>query len=66
MGTSKKTFLQKRYTYGQKAHETMLTMTNYQRNANKNYNKVSEKGSNWSEWPKSKCVQITKAGRVWR
>ena len=47
MGTSKKTILQRRYTYGQKAYETMLNITNYQRNAN-NYNKVSEKVSNWS------------------
>ena len=29
MGTSKKTILQRRYTYGQKAYETMLNITNY-------------------------------------
>ena len=34
------TFLQRRYTDGQQAHEKMLNITNYQRNANQNYNKI--------------------------
>ena len=38
---SKFTFLQKRHTDGQQAHENMVNLTNYQRNANKNYNEVS-------------------------
>ena len=38
---SKQTFLQRRHTDGQKAHEKMLNITNYQRNANQNYNEVS-------------------------
>ena len=38
----KETFLQRRYTHGQEAHEKMLNTANYQRNANQNYNEVSE------------------------
>ena len=37
---SKKTFPQRRHTDGQKADEKMLNITNYQRNANQNYNEV--------------------------
>ena len=37
----KQTFLQRRHTDGQKAHEKMLNITNYYRNANQNYNEVS-------------------------
>ena len=33
---SKQTFLQRRQTEGQQAHENMLNITNYQRNANQN------------------------------
>ena len=36
----KQTFLQRRYTDGQEAHEKMLNITNYERNANQNYNEV--------------------------
>ena len=36
----KQTFLQRRHTDGQEAHEKMLNITNYLRNANQNYNKV--------------------------
>ena len=43
-GRSKQTFLQRRHTDGQKAHEKTLNMAQYQRNANQNYNEV------WSEW----------------
>ena len=35
------TFLQRRHTGGQKAHEKMLNITNYQRNGKQNYNEVS-------------------------
>ena len=38
---SKQTLLQRRQTDGQKAHEKMLDITNYQRNANQHYNEVS-------------------------
>ena len=41
MGISKQTFVQRRHTDGQKAHEKMFNITNYQRNANQNYNEVS-------------------------
>ena len=34
------TFLQRRHTAGQEAHEKMLNITNYQRNANQNYNEI--------------------------
>ena len=38
---SKQTFIKRRHTDGQKALEKMLNVTNYQRNANLSYNKVS-------------------------
>ena len=38
--SSEQTFLQRRHTDGQKAQEKMLNITNYQRNANQNYNEV--------------------------
>ena len=38
---SKQTFLQRRHTDCQQAHEKMLNITNYQRNTNQNYNEVS-------------------------
>ena len=34
------TFLQRRYTDGQQAHEKMLNITDYQRNLNQNYYEV--------------------------
>ena len=36
----KQTFLQRKYTDGQQAHEKMLNITDYQRNANQNYYEV--------------------------
>ena len=36
----KQTFLQRRHTDGQQAHEMMLNIANYQRSANQNYNEV--------------------------
>ena len=38
---SKKIFLQRRHTDGQKAHEKMFNIANYWRHANQNYNEVS-------------------------
>ena len=38
---SKQTFLQRRHTVVQEAHEKMLNITNHQRNANQNYNEIS-------------------------
>ena len=40
-GRPKQTFHQGRHTDGQEAHEKMPNITNYQRNANQNYNEVS-------------------------
>ena len=40
-GRSKQTFLQRGHPDGQEAHEKMLNIINYQRNANQNYNEVS-------------------------
>ena len=37
---SKRTFLQRRHTASQKAHEKMLPIASYQRNTNQNYNEV--------------------------
>ena len=37
----KQTFFQRRYTYGQWAHENMLCITNHQRNASKNHSVTS-------------------------
>ena len=36
----KQTFLKKRHTDGQKTHEKMFNITNYQRNTNQNYNEI--------------------------
>ena len=40
-GRSKQTFLQRRHTDSQLAHKKMSNVTNYQINANQNYNEVS-------------------------
>ena len=37
----KQTFFKRRHTDDQQAHEKMLNITNYQRNANQNYNGLS-------------------------
>ena len=47
-------------TDGQEAHEKMLNITNYQKNANQNY-----KGGVTSEWPSSIYKQQM-LERVWR
>ena len=36
----KKTFLQRRHTDGQKAHENMFSIASYERNANQNYSEI--------------------------
>ena len=51
------TLFQRRHPYGQQAHEKMLNITNYQRNANQNYNEVYITSCQ-SEWPSSKSLQI--------
>ena len=57
---SKQTFLQKRHTDNQWAHEEMLNIANCQRNANQNYNEVSpQRGQNGHRLTN---LQITDAG----
>ena len=56
---SKQTFLQRRQTDGQKPHEKMLNISNYQKNAKQNYNEVPP---HRSEWPSSKGLQTINAG----
>ena len=38
---SKQTFLKRRHRDGQRAHENMFNLDNYQRNGNHNYTEVS-------------------------
>ena len=40
-GRPKQTFLQRRDADGQQIHEKMLSIANYQRNANQNYKEIS-------------------------
>ena len=61
---SKQTFLQRQHTDGQKAHEKMLNITNYQRNENQNYNEVEVIKKRWREYTeelykKTSMTQIT-------
>ena len=58
----KQTFLQRRHTDGQQAHEKMLYIANYWRSANQSYNEVSPQHR--SEWPSSKTLQII--NKCWR
>ena len=55
----KQTFLQRRHADGQQTYEKMLNITNYQRNANQNYNKVSpdthQNGHHQKKSTNSKC-----------
>ena len=61
---SKQTFLQRRHTDGQEAHEKMLNVTNSQRNANQNYNEVStHSGQNGHH---QKVCKQSMLERVWR
>ena len=48
-----------RCTGGQQAHEKMLNIANYQRNANQNYYEITT--SHWSEWPSLTSPQVTNA-----
>ena len=56
----KQTFLQRRNTDGQQAHEKMLNIANYQRNANQNYNEVPPHIG--QKWPSLKTLQTINAG----
>ena len=58
----KETFLQRRYTDGQGAHEKMFNITNFQRNANQNYNEVSPHTSQKDHNEKKKSPQTINAG----
>ena len=51
----KQTFLQRRHTDDQKAHEKMLNITNYQRSANPNYNEVAPHTST-NDYYQKKCI----------
>ena len=50
------TFLQTIHTDGHKAQEKMLSINNYQRNENQNYNEVPTT-THPSDWPSSKNIQ---------
>ena len=61
---SKLTFLPRRHTDGQEKHEKVLNITNYQRNANKNYNELSpHTGQNGHHQKIYKQLMLE---RVWR
>ena len=63
-GRTKQTFLQKRHTDGQKTHEEMFGITNYQKIANQNYIEVSpHPGQNAHH---QKNIQTINAGEVQR
>ena len=48
------------HTHSQEAHEKMLHIANYLRNANQNYNEVIT--SHWLEWSSPKSLQRINAG----
>ena len=60
----KQTFLQRRHTDSHEAHEKMLNITNYQRNANQTYNEVSPHTSQNGHHQKIYKQQMLE--RVWR
>ena len=55
------TFLQ-RHKDGQQVHEKMFNITNYQKNANQNYNEELLMANEVPEWPSLISLQITNAG----
>ena len=59
-----KTFVQRRHTDGQEAHEKMLDITNYQRNANQNENEIIN--PHRSEQPSSKILEAAALARMQR
>ena len=59
-GQKIQTFLQRGHTYGQKTHEKMLNITNFQRNANQNDYEVL---LHQSEQPSSKSLQTVNVRR---
>ena len=60
-GRPKQPFQQRRHTDGQEAHEKMLNITNYQRNANQNCNEVSPHTGQNGHYQKN--LQTTNAGK---
>ena len=56
---TKQTFLQRRYTDGQLAHEKILSITSYYRNVHLTYNEVPS--LTCSEWPSLTSPQIINA-----
>ena len=60
----KQTFLQRRHTDGKESHEKLLNITNYQRNANQNYNKLSPHTSQNGHHQEIYKQQMLE--RVWR
>ena len=62
-GRPKQTFHQGRHTDGQEAHEEMLNITNYQRNANQNYNEVSPHAGQNGHYQKRKKQEMLE--RMW-
>ena len=63
---SKQTFLQRRYSDGQQAHEKILNITNYERNANQNYEvsphtvrrAIFKKSTNKKRWKGVECTLL--------
>ena len=51
----KQSFLQRRHTDDQQAHEEILSVANYQRNANQNYSEVSPHPSQNGHLQNDKC-----------
>ena len=58
---SEETFFQKRHVDGQQVHEKMLNVTNYQGNANQNYNEIMT--SHLLEWLLPKRQELTSVAR---
>ena len=61
----KQTFLQRRHIDGQQTHEKMLSITNYQRNANQNYNEISPHTRQNGRHQKSTTINAGEAVEKW-
>ena len=61
---SEETFFQRIHSDGQQAHEKILNITNHQRNANQNHNKLSLHTCQNSYYLKDKQQQVL--ARMWR
>ena len=57
-------FFQRRRTHGQKAHENMLNIVNYQRNANQNYKELSP--DTGQDGHHQKAYKELMLERIWR